>query len=438
MKSAGLSRLALTDNDKSARDWFVATTTELGCHVHVDQMGNVFAVRPGLSRDAPATYAGSHLDSQPSGGRFDGILGVAAGIEILRVLNENWIETEGPVGVVNWTNEEGARFPVSMMGSSVWAGRIPVDKAWGVRSVSNGMEEVTVKEELERIGYLGDVPCRHDKEGTRLGAHFELHIEQGPKLEQSRQKIGIVEGVQAYKWFTLTITGRESHAGTTDFSVRADALSMAAEILRRVRTIAESLQGLATVGIMNVLPGSVNTVPGQVKMSLDLRNQNDRRLKRMVQKLEDFVEMVNTGKEPVGMQLEAKGKGNKKPMQPNEVEKYRKMHENTLTRIHVDLKEDFSSSATTFNGQAINCIQESAQALVGGDNIQRMISGAGHDSVCTSMHCPTGMIFVPCKDGVSHNPKEWCEEEDCEIGANVLLHSLLRMDRFRKEKGDFD
>ncbi|ETI20504.1 hypothetical protein G647_08541 [Cladophialophora carrionii CBS 160.54] len=440
MTRAGLSRLTLTDEDKQARDWFVATTESLGCKTHVDQMGNIFAVRPGLNNDRPATFAGSHLDSQPSGGRFDGVLGVAAGIEMLRVLNENWIETEGPVGVVNWTNEEGARFPVSMMGSSVWAGRIPIEKAWASRSVSVGARDATVKEELARIGYLGAVPCRFGDEGTPLGAHFELHIEQGPKLEQTRQKVGVVEGVQAYKWFTVTITGRESHAGTTDFDSRGDALFFAATFIQKVRKIAQSLQGLATIGIMQVSPGSVNTVPGQVTMSLDLRNPIDRGLRRMVTKVEEFVELVNNGTVPVREQQvgSKKAKTSSRTVPSEEEQKYARMRQNPLTKVHVDLKEDFSSDAIRFNAAAVKCIEESAESLVGRDKIQRITSGAGHDSVCTNMHCPTGMIFVPCKDGVSHNPSEWCEEEDCAIGANVLLHSVLRMDRLRKESGELD
>ncbi|KAJ9613971.1 hypothetical protein H2200_002107 [Cladophialophora chaetospira] len=432
IKHAGLSRLALTDEDKSARDWFISTTESLGCKTHVDQMGNVFAIRPGLNSEKPATFAGSHLDSQPSGGRFDGVLGVAAGIEMLRVLNDNWIETEGPVGVVNWMNEEGARFPVSMQGSSVWAGRVPLEKAWAVRSVSAGARDATVKEELERIGYLGDVACTSGKEGTPLGAHFELHIEQGPKLEKATQKVGIVEGVQAYKWYTCTITGREAHAGTTDLASRADALSFAGILMARVRGIASNLKGLATVGMLQVSPGSVNTVPGKVTMSLDLRNPEDRGLRRMIQKLEEFIWIVNEGVLPPSYQPQ------KKMVTQEELAKYAKQRENPLTRIQIDLREDFASAAIKFSDEAIGCIQESAKSLVGERNIQLITSGAGHDSVCTSMHCPTGMIFVPCKDGVSHNPSEWCEEEDCAIGANVLLHSVLRMDRLRKERGDFD
>ncbi|KIX96181.1 uncharacterized protein Z520_07959 [Fonsecaea multimorphosa CBS 102226] len=448
IRTAGLSRLALGDEDKCARDWFISTTQSLGCKTHVDQMGNIFAIRPGLSSsrslDAPTTFAGSHLDSQPSGGRFDGVLGVAAGIEMLRVLNDNWIETEGDVGVVNWTNEEGARFPVSMMGSSVWSGRIGLEKAWGVHSVSSpGLPQATVRDELERIGYLGDVPCYHDgKPGTPLGAHFELHIEQGPKLERAGQKIGIVQGVQAYKWFTVTITGRESHAGTTDFANRADALYFAATFLHKIRKIAESLRGLATVGMMNVSPGSVNTVPGQVVMSLDLRNPLDRGLERMVKKVEEFIQLVNEGDHTTDSD-DAKGRtgrNNKRPSTAAPSERVSRLKDNPLTKIRIEMKEDFSSSAITFNHEAIKCIEESALAVLGGDasKLQTMLSGAGHDSVCTNVHCPTGMIFVPCKDGVSHNPSEWCDEEDCAVGANVLLHSVLRMDRLRKERGDFD
>jgi hydantoinase/carbamoylase family amidase len=441
IKHAGLSRLALTDDDKRAREWFISTTESLGCKTHVDQMGNIFAIRPGLSNNSPATFVGSHLDSQPSGGRFDGVLGVAAGIEMLRVLNDNWIETEGPVGVVNWTNEEGARFPVSMMGSSVWAGRVPLGAAWNVRSVSSGIHEATVKEELERIGYLGKVACENSATGTQLGAHFELHIEQGPKLERARQKIGVVEGVQAYKWFTVTITGRESHAGTTDFRSRGDALFAAATFIHKVRSKAKSLLGLATVGTLKVSPGSVNTVPGQVTMSLDVRNPQDRGLARTVQKIQDYIALVNTGTvperaTPTDGTRHLKRSGSLVP--PEEAQKYKEQRENPLTRIQIDITEDFSSNAVKFNEDAIKCIEASAVELVGKDKITRLTSGAGHDSVCTNVHCPTGMIFVPCKDGVSHNPSEWCEQDDCATGANVLLQSVLRMDRLRKQSGQFD
>lgn len=415
MTTVGLTRLTLSEEDKRARDWFVSTTEALGCKTHVDQVGNIFAIRPGLNSDVahPApTFAGSHLDSQPSGGRFDGVLGVAAAVEMLRVLNENWIETEGPVGVVNWTNEEGAKYPISMMGSGVWAGRIPLDTAWSATSLSSNAAVgpvTTVKEELEKIGYLGREPASF-AHGVRLGAHFELHIEQGPKLKSSQ--VGVVQGVQAYKWFTVVVTGRESHAGTTDFANRADALHAAATLVTVVREIAEQHGGLATVGRLALSPSSVNTVAGEVRMSLDVRHPSD-------QSLGEMVDMI----EASCRQISSQGKGNH------------------LTEISIRMHEDFSSKATKFDPEAIACVEASAAAVLGEDHesrTQRMTSGAGHDSVCTNVHCPTAMIFIPCKDGISHNPREWSEKEDCAIGADVLLQSVLRMDKLRKERGDFD
>ncbi len=408
--TAGLTRLTLSREDKQARDWFVETTKSLGCQVHVDQIGNIFAIRPGLKKEnenIPATFAGSHLDSQPSGGRFDGVLGVAAGIEMLRVLNDNWIETEGPVGVVNWTNEEGAKYPISMMGSGVWSGRISLDDAWNTKSVTPGRPVTTVKQELERIGYLGALPANYEK-GIPIGAHFELHIEQGPKLEKSGQKIGVVEGVQAYKWFTITVTGREAHAGTTDMANRFDAMHTAAQFMVEARAITRHEPGgggLVTFGRLTASPGSVNTIAGKVEMSLDMRYPSDEGLATMVEKLYQIRDRLN----------------NAGP--------------------EVEVREDFSSAAVRFSTEATRCVEEGAATVLGDgheEKMQKMTSGAGHDSVCTNMHCPTAMIFVPSKDGVSHNPSEWTDKEDCATGANVLLQSVLRMDKLRKDRGDFE
>ena len=199
-----MSRLSLSATDKQARDWFVSTTESLGCTTTIDSMGNIFAVRPGLDNTRPPTYAGSHLDTQPSGGRYDGILGVTAAIEMLGVLNDNMIETQYPVGVVNWTNEEGARFPISMVSSGVWAGDIPLEKAHGLKEVGSGGR--TMREELEAIGYLGST--RASWEDVKMAAHFELHIEQGPILEAEERKVGVVKGVQAYRWYTIEVNGR--------------------------------------------------------------------------------------------------------------------------------------------------------------------------------------------------------------------------------------
>ena len=306
-ESTGMSRLTLSDADKTAREWFVETTKSLSCNTHVDQIGNIFAIRPGLDNSKPATFVGSHLDTQPTGGRFDGVLGVCAGIEMLRVLEENWIETEGPVGVVNWTNEEGARFPLSMMGSGVWCGQIPLDKAHNTLEVGDPQgSRKSVKEELDRIGYLGETECSW-KSGIQMGGHFELHIEQGPHLVSASQKIGVVEGAQAYQWFTIIIEGRDCHSGTTSLNHRVDALYNAAQLIIAVRKIARRFGGLATVGIIKAEPGSVNTVPSLVTMSLDMRHHRDDQLYRMIDKLHqksaELTEFLSRGAHPLKIQI---------------------------------------------------------------------------------------------------------------------------------------
>lgn len=267
----GMSRLALSDTDKQARDWFVETTKALGCDVVVDEMGNTFAVRPGRRSDVAPIYAGSHLDTQPAAGRYDGILGVLAGVEMLKMLKDHQVETEYPIGVVNWTNEEGARFPISMVSSGVWAEDIPVARAHSLQEVGGGA--ATMGSELRRIGYLGSVPASY--RSTPMSAHFELHIEQGPILEAEKQKIGVVQGVQAYKWFSIEVEGRASHTGTTPFSARADALLLAAKLITHSNRVATKQAALASTGILTLSPGSVNTVPGQVRFSLDVRAAAD-------------------------------------------------------------------------------------------------------------------------------------------------------------------
>ena len=290
-EATGMSRLALSKADKTARDWFVVTTESLSCKTYVDRMGNIFAIRPGLDNSNPATFAGSHLDTQPTGGRFDGVLGACAGIEMLRVLEENWIETEGPVGVVNWTNEEGARFPMSMMGSGVWCGAIPLNKAHDTLEVGDPQGGgKSVKEELDRIGYLGEIEPDW-MSGIQMGGHFELHIEQGPHLVSANEKIGVVEGAQAYQWLTITIEGRDCHSGTTAFKHRTDALVRAAHMMVGARKIAKDRRGLATVGMIKAEPGSVNTVPGLVTLSMDLRHHKNDQLMCMV----DDVHQMSAG-----------------------------------------------------------------------------------------------------------------------------------------------
>ncbi|KAL4977464.1 hypothetical protein BDW66DRAFT_132393 [Aspergillus desertorum] len=410
----GMQRLALSQEDKQVRDWFIETTKALGCQVTVDAMGNVFAVRPGRKTDVPATFIGSHLDTQPTGGRYDGILGVLSGIETLKTLNELGLETEGGIGVVNWTNEEGARFPISMVSSGVWAECIPLEKAHALKEVptvaslpSAASAPESMKSALEKIDYLGSVPCSYRE--TPMAAHFELHIEQGPHLFTAGQQVGIVTAVQAYRWFRLNIFGRDTHTGTTAFEHRADALYAFARMMVRAREVAASQGCLASVGIIEAKPGSVNTVPGTVSFSLDLRGPKT-----------ELVELVEAQlrKDFDGIAAD-EGKGIGKP-------------------CRVEWTLDFDSPAVNFHPDCIECVQQSAEAVAADSGVadpkslvRTIMSGAGHDSVFTSTRVPTSMIFVPCKDGLSHHPEEYCSADDCARGASVILQAVVRYDRKR-------
>jgi hydantoinase/carbamoylase family amidase len=405
-----MCRLALSDTDKQARDWFVETTKSLGCSVTIDAMGNTFAIRPGR-HEAPPTCAGSHLDTQPTGGRYDGILGIHAGIEMLKVLQDHNIETEYPVGVVNWTNEEGARFPISMVASGVWAEEISLERAHNLQEVGGGT--ATIKSELDRIGYLGSVPASYHT--MPIAAHFELHIEQGPILEAEKQKIGVVQGVQAYRWFTIDVTGRDAHTGTTPFSARADAMLTAARLIAHSHRVAAKHSALASTGVLTLSPGSVNTIPGNVRFSLDIRSPQDATVDALEAQLrKDFAAI-------------ASGENVDDASFPRTSEH----------KLSVEWMTDTISPAVNFNPDCIAAVRAAAGSVLGDEGLMRdMVSGAGHDSVYASRRCPTSMIFVPCRNGVSHNPEEYTSPDDCAIGAEVLMHSVLRYDRLRAQRGE--
>lgn len=411
----GMSRLTLSDSDKQARDWFAATAKDLGCTVTVDQMGNQFAVRPGKNTSEPATFAGSHLDTQPTGGRYDGILGIHAGIEMLKVLNDNWVETEFPIGVCNWTNEEGARFPLSMVSSAVWAGDYPIEKAHNLKEVGKGT--ATMKSELERIGYLGEIEASY--KAMPMAAHFELHIEQGPVLETEKRKIGVVQGAQAKKWFTITVTGQDTHTGTTPLHMRADALLATSKMLLHSHRVATKNNALVSTGILELEPGSTNTVPGVVRFSLDIRSHEDEVVQAVEEELRRSFAVIAAGEENIGGLNDGCTAG--RP-------------------CSVEWTPDIATAAIHFHPDCISCVRESALDLFGQDAdrlMKDLVSGAGHDSCYTSMRCPTSMIFVPSKDGLSHNPKEYTSPEDCALGAQVLMGAVLRYDqlRWKRENG---
>jgi hydantoinase/carbamoylase family amidase len=377
----GMARLALNDADKAVRQWFTTKAKSMGCTVTVDEMGNQFAVRSGKNTSAAPVMMGSHLDTQPTGGRYDGILGVNAGLEVLRVLEDNHYVSEGNIGVVNWTNEEGARFPMMAVSSGVWAGAVPLEKAWNLAEVSAGEDgkKKTMKQELERIGYLGEVKCDHSK--NPFAAHFELHIEQGPILEAEKRRVGVVKGVQAFKWFEIEVSGRDTHAGTTPFYARKDSMLCAAKMIVESNRIAKAAGGLATTGILTQEPGSINTMAHTVNFTLDIRHVEDAVLETIRKECETAFEKIAKDDSEAGCKVE--------------------------------WKELVDSPAVKFHDDCISAVEEAAQevcsdlpktATDGGSLWKHMISGAGHDSCYTNRRCPTSMIFAVTKDGISHNP----------------------------------
>ncbi|HEU6440782.1 MAG TPA: Zn-dependent hydrolase [Microvirga sp.] len=381
----GISRLTLTETDRQVRDWLKQECERLGCTVTVDEVGNMFAVRPGRRSDLPPIAIGSHLDTQPTGGKFDGILGVLGGLEILKTLQDSGYETNAPLMLVNWTNEEGSRFAPAMLGSGVYAGVF--DRAYA--DSREDRQGVTFGEAIEAIGYRGSA-----KAGSiKFGAMFELHIEQGPILEQEEKVIGIVEGVQGMRWYELSVTGREAHTGSTPMPMRRDALVGAARLIDRIEAIAleHGPSAVGSVGLIEVQPNSRNVVPGRVFFTVDFRHPEDAVLDAMERKLLDAIDEMT-----------------------------RKMH------LEVEPKKVWESPAVRFDADCLTSVQKSAEAA--GYPARRMISGAGHDAAYIARVAPTAMIFVPCAGGLSHNEAESTSFEDCAAGAQVLLGAVLDYD----------
>jgi N-carbamoyl-L-amino-acid hydrolase len=386
----GICRLTLTDLDAQVRDWFKARCEGLGCAVTVDDMGTMFARRPGQRSDVPPIAMGSHLDTQPTGGKFDGALGVLAALEALRTLHHAGYETFAPIEVVNWTNEEGARFAPAMIASGVFAGVFSRD--WAAARADRSGE--TFGTALQKIGYRGAEPCGQHK----LSAFFELHIEQGPYLEAEGKDIGVVTGVQAMRWYEVTVTGQDTHAGTTPMPRRHDALLGAARLVEAVNASALRHPGaVGTVGLLEVKPGAPNVVPGEVFFMIDMRDPDPAVLDRMEG------EIAQTAKK-----LEAE------------------------LGIIIAIKNIWTQPPQAFDAECIAAVREGAK--VSGFTTRDMISGAGHDAAYVARVAPAAMIFVPCKDGISHNEAEYSSKEQCAAGAQVLLQAVLAYDRRLAEK----
>jgi N-carbamoyl-L-amino-acid hydrolase len=378
----GVCRLALTDLDRQARDLFVKWCEEAGCTVSVDAIGNIFARRPGKDPLKAPVMTGSHIDTQPTGGKFDGCFGVMAGLEVIRTLNDLGVETEAPIEVVVWTNEEGSRFPPCMMGSGVFAGKLDLAETLAKQDEQG----LVVGEELQRIGYAGSRAVL----GHAVGAYFEAHIEQGPILEDQRKTIGVVMGCLGQKWFDLTLSGVEAHAGPTPMSLRKDALVGAARVVTAVNQIAHANQPHAcgTVGCLSIHPGSRNVIPGEVKMTIDFRHLHSDKLQAMVDDLRQAIELACA--------------------------------ENGLT---YELTPTADFPPLDFASGCVDAVREGAQRL--GLSHMDIVSGAGHDAIFIAELGPAGMIFVPCEGGISHNEIENATPADLAAGCAVLLRAMV-------------
>jgi len=378
----GVCRLALTDLDRQARDLFVEWCEAAGCSVSVDAVGNIFARRPGRNPKLPPVMTGSHIDTQPTGGKFDGCFGVMAGLEVIRTLNDLGIETEAPLEVVVWTNEEGSRFAPCMMGSGVFAGKFTLEETLAKRDAQG----VSMGEALNAIGYAGQRAVL----GHPVGAYFEAHIEQGPILEDQAKTIGVVLGALGQKWFDLTLRGVEAHAGPTPMHLRKDALVGAAAVVEAVNRAALGHQPHAcgTVGCLQAYPGSRNVIPGEVRMTLDFRHLEGDRLDSMIKDVRAVIEATCA--------------------------KHGLTHELIPTA-------DFP--ALYFDRGCVDAVRDSARTL--GLPYMDIVSGAGHDAIFLAEMGPAGMIFVPCENGISHNEIENATPQDLAAGCAVLLRAML-------------
>ena len=378
----GIKRLTLSDEDRRVRDWFRAACEAAGCTVSVDGVGSMFARREGRGPDLPPIAMGSHLDTQPTGGKFDGVLGVLAGLEVLRSLQAIGYETNAPLEVVNWTNEEGARFTPAMMASGAFAGIFTEDYVLS-RADRDG---ATFAEAIDAIGYRGDAPVG----GRPLSAMFELHIEQGPILENEGKLIGVVTGAQAQVWWDAAITGQDAHAGTTPPAARRDALVGAARVVTLVDRLMRErgADGRGTVGELHVSPNSRNVVPGEVRFSVEFRHPDTAAIEHLAAHFPRLAAEALAG-----------------------------------SGVSLELREVFRYAHQPFDPDCVSIVRAAAARL--GYPSREIVSGAGHDAVYVARHVPAAMIFTPCLGGLSHNEAESILPAEAAAGCQVLLEAVL-------------
>lgn len=388
----GNCRLALSALDGQGRDLVVGWMREAGLEITVDQVGNIFGVRAGRDPSRRPVMTGSHIDTQPTGGRFDGCYGVMAGLEVMRTLNDHGITTEAPLALTIWTNEEGTRFVPVMMGSGVHCGVFPLETALS----ATDLDGKVVRDELAAIGYAGTAPI-----GTvQPACYLEAHIEQGPILEAEDTVIGVVTGSLGMRWYDVSVTGMEAHAGPTPMAMRRDALYAATHLMQTVVDLANEPAfaplGRGTVGVVKVFPASRNVIPGRVDFSVDLRHEDATLLEQMEQRFRAAAAALAAG-------------------------------QTTGTPVGVTITEVQQFAPTPFDRALVERVRREAAAR--GSSHRDIVTGAGHDAVYMARTVPTAMIFVPCKDGISHNEVEDADPRHLEAGTNVLLGAMLAQAR---------
>ena len=378
----GVNRLTLTDLDRESRDLFSRWCQEAGCTIVIDRIGSLFARRSGADNSLPPVMVGSHLDTQPTGGKFDGALGVMAALELVRTLNDLDVRTKHPIEICMWTNEEGSRFAPAMTASGVFAGVLKLEDALQIKD-TEGRE---IGAELQRIGYAGTAPVG----GRPVHALFELHIEQGPLLEEAGIDIGIVTAANGQKWYEITLTGVESHAGPTPMNRRKDALLGAARIIELVNRIGHDHDpsACATCGMIQSYPNSRNVIPGSVFLTVDFRHPDAGRLVAMDQKLRAGIAEIAA-----------------------------------RTGLTYEMRQVADFPPQPFDPSCIAAVANAAKRL--GYSAREITSGAGHDAVYMARVCPAAMVFTPCVDGISHNEAEDMKPAWATAGADVLLQAVL-------------
>jgi len=384
-ENGGLNRLALSDSDKEVRDWFLDAMEEEGLDVRIDEMGNMFGRRSGTDPGADPVLLGSHLDSQPYGGIYDGALGVIAALELIRSLNEEGIDTAHPIEIVNWTNEEGSRFQPAMQGSGVWAGELDIETEYAKTDDAGA----TVEEELERIGYKGSVPAEPT---TEYDSSLELHIEQGPKLDYKGKDVGIVTGIVGLSWGAVTFEGEAEHTGTTPMQGRQDSLVAAADLITAIRRLPGKLgnRTVGSVGHIDVAPNSINIVPETTTVTWGFRDPDD--------------SIVDQAREQVIAEAEAAA---------------------NREGVDVEWEDRAKSSSIRFPDRPVEAVRSAADRF--DYDSTEVFSGAVHDAAHVAKVCDTAMVFAVSENGISHNEKEYTSWDDCYSAANVFANAGLRL-----------